>query len=178
MDFSWVSFSTKIYTSELILCSTTYNTHAYFCLSSIRMSCTMKGMLRIGANKYSYLSLGSLSFVLFRGIYYIIPDYYSLSEKLMAALILTEECRAEPIADNNSKTLEYIVPLIIFPPTYSIFTVKTTQVIGNCFYTLLLPFFTVTTFSWTSFASSAFVSAITFKRGWHEALRNVSQDYR
>ena len=54
----------------------------------------------------TYLSLGSISFVLFRGIYYKTPDHYSLSEKLVAALIATGECGDETIADNNSKQLK------------------------------------------------------------------------
>ena len=41
-----------------------------------------------------------MSVVLVRGIYYITSDHYSLSEKLVMALIVTGECRAETIADN------------------------------------------------------------------------------
>ena len=47
---------------------------------------------------WSYLSLGSVSFVLYRGIYYTIPHYYSLFEKLVAALTVTGECGVETIA--------------------------------------------------------------------------------
>ena len=43
---------------------------------------------------FSYFSLCLVSFVLFGGIYYITPHYYSLSEKLVAALIVTL-CGAE-----------------------------------------------------------------------------------
>ena len=62
-----------------------------------------------------YFSLRSVSFVLFRGIYYITLQYDSLSEKLVAALIVTGECRAKTITDNNNKTIEYIN----FPSSYS-----------------------------------------------------------
>ena len=49
-------------------------------------------------------------------------DHCLLSKKLVAALIVTGEGGAETIADNNSKTMQYISPwgyLIfnIFPPT-------------------------------------------------------------
>ena len=43
---------------------------------------------------FSYFSLCLVSFVLLRGIYYIPPHYYLLSEKLVAALIVTR-CGAE-----------------------------------------------------------------------------------
>ena len=36
------------------------------------------------------MTLGSVSFVLFGGIYYKAPDHYSFFEKLEAALIVTE----------------------------------------------------------------------------------------
>ena len=36
-----------------------------------------------------YFSLCSVSFVLFRGIYYVTPHYYSLSEKLVTAFLVT-----------------------------------------------------------------------------------------
>ena len=52
-----------------------------------------------------YFSLCSVSFVLFRRIYHITPYYYSLSEKLVAAFIVTGgECGAQTIADNSNKT--------------------------------------------------------------------------
>ena len=37
---------------------------------------------------FSYFSLCLVSFVLLGGIYYVTPHYYSLSEKLVAALIV------------------------------------------------------------------------------------------
>ena len=58
-----------------------------------------------------------VSFVLLGGIYYINPHYYSLPEKLMAALFATGECGAETIADNNNQRMEYVLPLLIFPST-------------------------------------------------------------
>ena len=71
----------------------------------------------------------SVSFVVFRGIYYSTPDCYSFSLKLVAALIVTVECGAETVADNNSKTMQYVfptyIPLVIFPcstPTYITFS--------------------------------------------------------
>ena len=45
------------------------------------------------------LSLGSISFVLFRRMYFITLDYHSLSEKLVAALLVTGECGAETKGD-------------------------------------------------------------------------------
>ena len=39
------------------------------------------------SSRWNYFSLCSVSFVLFRGIYYITPHYYSLSGKLVAAFI-------------------------------------------------------------------------------------------
>ena len=39
------------------------------------------------SSRWNYFSLCSVSFVLFRGIYYITPHYYSLSGKLVTALI-------------------------------------------------------------------------------------------
>ena len=71
--------------------------------------------MEVDVENTSYFSLCSVSFVLFRGIYYITPDYYSLSEKLGAALIVTGECGAETIADYSSRTMQYIFPLLIFP---------------------------------------------------------------
>ena len=55
--------------------------------------------------KTIYFSLCSVSFVLFRRIYYITPDYKSLSEKLVTALIVTGECRAKTIADNSNQKM-------------------------------------------------------------------------
>ena len=43
----------------------------------------------------------------FGGIYYITLHYYSLSEKLVAALIVTL-CGAETIADNINKGMQYM----------------------------------------------------------------------
>ena len=60
-------------------------------------------------------SLCTVSFVPFRGVYYITRNYYSLSVKLVAALIVSGECGAETLADNNNKTVQYIFPLLIFP---------------------------------------------------------------
>ena len=45
---------------------------------------------------YFFFTLLSFRF-LFSGIYYITPHYYSLFEKLVAALIVTRECGAETI---------------------------------------------------------------------------------
>ena len=57
---------------------------------------------------FSYFSLCLVSFVLVGGgIYYITPHYYSLSEKLVAALIVTL-CAAETIADNINKAMQYM----------------------------------------------------------------------
>ena len=72
-------------------------------------------------NPKTFLLLKKIAFilgfsVLLRGIYYITPDFYSLSEKVAAALILTGECWVEAIADNNRKTMQDI-PLDIFPST-------------------------------------------------------------
>ena len=50
---------------------------------------------------------------------YIIPDHYSPSEKLVAALNVTGKCGAETIADKCSKTMQDIFPLLIFPSSYS-----------------------------------------------------------
>ena len=55
--------------------------------------------------KTIYFSLCSVSFVLFRRIYYMTPDYKTLSEKLVAALIVTGECRAKTIADNSNQKM-------------------------------------------------------------------------
>ena len=44
-----------------------------------------------------YLCLGSVSFILFGGISYETADHYSLSEKMVAALIVTGECGTETI---------------------------------------------------------------------------------
>ena len=55
--------------------------------------------------KTIYFQLCSVSFVLFRRIYYMTPDYKSLSEKLVAALIVTGECRAKTIADNSNQKM-------------------------------------------------------------------------
>ena len=59
------------------------------------------------AMNFSYFSFCLVSFVLFGRIYYITPHYYSLSEKLVAALIVTL-CGAETIADNINKALQYM----------------------------------------------------------------------
>ena len=57
---------------------------------------------------FSYFSLCVVSFVLFGGIYYITrPHYYSLSEKLVEALIVTL-CGAETMADNVNKAMQYM----------------------------------------------------------------------
>ena len=56
---------------------------------------------------FSYFSLCLVSFVLVGGIYYITPHYHSLSEKLVAALIVTL-CGAETIADNINKAMQYM----------------------------------------------------------------------
>lgn len=53
------------------------------------------------ARNCAYLSLGSVSFVLFRAIYYITPDHYS------------RECAAQTIEKQWN-----IFPLIIIPRTY------------------------------------------------------------
>ena len=45
------------------------------------------------------LSLGSVSFVLLRTMYFITLDNHSLSEKLVAALLVTGECGAETKGD-------------------------------------------------------------------------------
>jgi len=45
-------------------------------------------------------------------VYYITPEFYSLSEKVVAALIVTGECKT------IAKQWQYI-PLNIFPPSYS-----------------------------------------------------------
>ena len=50
----------------------------------------------------------------FRRIYHITHDFNQLCKKLIAALIVTGECGAETIADDNSKTMEHI-PLNVFP---------------------------------------------------------------
>ena len=59
------------------------------------------------ALNFSCFSFCLLPFVLFGRIYYITPHYYSLSEKLVAALIVTL-CGAETIADNINKALQYM----------------------------------------------------------------------
>ena len=56
--------------------------------------------------KTIYFSLRSVSFVLFRRIDYMTPDYKSLSEKLLVtALIVTGECRAKTIAYNSNQKM-------------------------------------------------------------------------
>ena len=56
--------------------------------------------------KIIYFSFCSVSFVLFGRIYYITPDNKSLSETLLlAALIVTGECRAKTIADNSNQKM-------------------------------------------------------------------------
>ena len=66
----------------------------------------------------NYFSLCSVSFVLFRGIYYVTPHYYSQSKKLSSALSVTGECGAETIADDNNNYSVYIfsanIPLNMF----------------------------------------------------------------
>ena len=57
--------------------------------------------------------LGSVSFVLFRGINFITPDHYSLSEKLVAAL-------AETIADKNTKQWNIYSPAHISPNIFNL----------------------------------------------------------
>ena len=52
-------------------------------------------------------------FLLSRGIYYIIPDHYSLTEKLVAALNVTGKCGIEKIGVNDSKTMQYIFPSLV-----------------------------------------------------------------
>ena len=69
-----------------------------------------------------------------RGSNLIFHAHCLLSKKLVAALIVTGEGGAETIADNNSKTMQYIFPpgenfSSIFPQnilkkTYSTFPVK------------------------------------------------------
>ena len=54
-----------------------------------------------------------VSFVLFRGIYDITPNYYSLSEKLVATMIATGDCGAETMVKNNHEVMQYILPLLI-----------------------------------------------------------------
>ena len=66
--------------------------------------------------KTIYFSLCSVSFVLFRRIYYITPDNKSLSETLLlAALIVTGECRAKTIADNSNQKCNIYFPCSYFP---------------------------------------------------------------
>ena len=56
--------------------------------------------------KSFFFSFCSVSFVLFGRIYYITPDNKSLSETLLlAALIVTGECRAKTIADNSNQKM-------------------------------------------------------------------------
>ena len=52
--------------------------------------------------------MGSVSFVLSGGSNLIFHAHCLQSEKLVAALIVTGEGGAETIADNNSKTTQYI----------------------------------------------------------------------
>ena len=62
---------------------------------------------------FAYFSLCSVSFVLFRGIYYVTPDHYSLSEKFMkvgGGFDCNRGCGAQTIADNSNKTMQYIFP--------------------------------------------------------------------
>ena len=47
----------------------------------------------------------------------ITPHCYSLSEKVVAALIVTGECGAETIAVTIKK-MQYIFPLLIFASSY------------------------------------------------------------
>ena len=98
--------------------------------------------------------MGSVSFVLAGDQIYFSP----FIEKLVVALIVTGESRAEIIADNNSKTIIYISPnmtrgileayiLVHIPPTYLTFPVKQHESElqirficlerGNCFYASL-----------------------------------------
>ena len=58
-----------------------------------------KKNLRERGNFANCLSLGSVSFVRFKRMYFITLDYHSLSEKLVAALLVTEECGAETKGD-------------------------------------------------------------------------------
>ena len=46
------------------------------------------------------------------------PDFYSVSEKVVAALVVTGKRGAETISYKNSKTMQY-VPLNIFPSANS-----------------------------------------------------------
>lgn len=63
------------------------------------ISSSSKNKLRERGNFANCLSLGSVSFVLFRRMYFITLDYHSLSEKLVAALLVTGECGAETKGD-------------------------------------------------------------------------------
>ena len=47
-----------------------------------------------------------------RGSNLLFPAHCELSNKLVGALIVTGEIGAETLADNNSKTIQYIFPLI------------------------------------------------------------------
>ena len=55
--------------------------------------------------KTIYFSFCSVSFVLFKRIYYITPGYKSLSEKLVAAFTVTGECRVKTMANNSSQKM-------------------------------------------------------------------------
>ena len=52
--------------------------------------------------------MGSVSFVLSEGSNLIFHAHSLLSKKLVAVLIVTGEGGAETIAENNSKTIQYI----------------------------------------------------------------------
>ena len=52
-----------------------------------------------------YFSVGSVFFVLGRGIYHITLDFTQLCEKLVGALIVPGESGAETIADNKGTTM-------------------------------------------------------------------------
>lgn len=45
------------------------------------------------------------SIVLFRGIYYVDPDFYILSDTLLSALFAKGQCGAKTITDNNGKAI-------------------------------------------------------------------------
>lgn len=61
-----------------------------------------------------YVYFCFIFFLLSRGIYYLIPDYYSLSEKLVAALNhVIGKCGTEKIAVNDSKTMQYLFPSLV-----------------------------------------------------------------
>ena len=66
--------------------------------------------LELFKNKAYYLSLGLGFLCSRRGSNLLFPAHCLLSKGLVAALIVTEEGGAETIADNNSKTIQYIFP--------------------------------------------------------------------